>query len=113
MKVAVVGSRSCTDYKLVESTLLDFGLENIDLIISGGARGVDTFAEKFAKKYGIKTLIFPADWNLGRQAGYIRNCDIVKACDVVIALWDGVSSGTTHSFKLAKEYNKQLKIVEF
>jgi hypothetical protein len=81
----------------------------IDTIISGGADGVDSFAKEFAKTGGLSYIEFPADWEThGKSAGFIRNVDIVKNADVVLAIWDGYSAGTKHSFQLAKDHNKLL-----
>jgi predicted Rossmann fold nucleotide-binding protein DprA/Smf involved in DNA uptake len=109
MKVAIVGSRTINDEKLV----IDFINEchsfdtNYDKIISGGARGVDTIAEKYAKTNCIRTVIFTPDWDkYGNRAGFIRNADIISKCDKCIVVWDGESSGTKHDIKLCTEMRK-------
>ena len=62
----------------------------------------------------IKTLIFPANWEkYGKRAGFIRNEDIIKNCDAVIAFWDGKSKGTFHSLSLADKYYKPTKIIYY
>jgi predicted Rossmann fold nucleotide-binding protein DprA/Smf involved in DNA uptake len=46
---------------------------------------------------------FPADWNKhGRGAGMIRNRLMAHNADALIAVWDGVSSGTDNMISLAK-----------
>lgn len=110
MKVAIVGSRTFKNLdgirKFIE--LLDRGT----IIISGGAVGVDRCAEKKAKELGMRTLIFPANWDrYGKRAGFLRNQEIVKNSDYVIAFWDGTSKGTQHSINLAKEMNKKLIVI--
>ena len=45
MKVAVIGSRSFTDYDLVISILDEF---DISAVVSGGAKGADSLGEKYA-----------------------------------------------------------------
>lgn len=114
MKLAIVGSRDFYDYELLERAIIDFlPLENIDTIISGGARGADRLAELFAKTHQIPTLIFHADWNTyGKRAGYIRNADIINNADLVIAFWNGTSKGTAHSINLAKN-KKPTRIIIF
>lgn len=111
MRIAIIGSRSFDNYKLVVETLLPYK-SRITVIVSGGARGADTLGEKWAIENGIETLIFPADWQAhGRKAGYIRNETIVKNCDGIIAFWDGVSRGTAHSLTLANTYGKPINLV--
>jgi len=112
MKIAIVGSRNITDYNLFKDYVLSIiKVKDIDLVISGGARGVDTLAERFAKEFNIETQIFPADWNrYGKAAGHIRNKDIIFNSDIVFALWDGKSTGTNNSINHAKNMNKQLHV---
>jgi len=87
--IGIVGSRrrnSKEDYKIVEKKFFEL-YEAGDWIISGGCpKGGDSFAEKIGIAYGIPFLIFPADWErYGRGAGMIRNNDIAKTCDYLIA----------------------------
>lgn len=49
-KVAVIGSRAFDDYDLLSDTLADY---DILQIISGGAKGADSLAKKYAKSNGI------------------------------------------------------------
>ncbi len=118
MKIAFVGSRNWPaekiDYivfKLSRLLLEAFGVVEDVTIISGGAAGVDTWSIVEAKKIGFPTQIFPADWNrYGKSAGYIRNEEMVKAADGVIAFWDGRSRGTKHSIDLALQHKKHLEV---
>ena len=90
MKVAVVGSRSITRVDLER-----FLPKDIDLIISGGARGVDTCAEIYARRHGIDTLIIRPDYGkYGSMAPLIRNNEIIEKADIVYVFWDGSSRGT-------------------
>jgi hypothetical protein len=112
MKLAVIGSRDFNNYSLLTETLEQYK-SKITLVVSGAARGADSLGERWALENNIKTLIFPADWDkYGKRAGYIRNEDIIKNCDCVIAFWDGNSKGTSHSLSLAEKYNKPSKIVK-
>lgn len=105
MKVAIVGSRDFMFPEMVISYIRTLPKDTI--IVSGGARGVDTWAEKTAKELGMQTEIYPAQWDkFGLSAGIIRNNDIVKAADKVVAFWNGRSKGTLHTIKLAKLYDK-------
>ncbi len=113
MKLAIIGSRTFNNYALLKS-YLDPHKHKITLIVSGGAKGADTLGEKWANQNNIPTLIFPADWDkYGKRAGYLRNEDIIKNCDVCVAFWDGVSKGTQHSLNLCKKYNTPFIIIEY
>ena len=112
-KVAIVGSRTFTDYTLLE-TILDKYKDKINVIVSGGAVGADSLGAKWATKNGIKTTIFKPDWNTyGKKAGYMRNMQIIEECDICIAFWDGESKGTKHSIGLCQQINKPYKVVRF
>lgn len=101
MKVAVVGSRSITNADISRYIPPD-----ADLIISGGAIGVDALAEKYADERGIKKLILYPDYELyGKSAPLIRDKLIVDHADLVVAVWDGVSSGTEFTISYAKRRN--------
>ena len=111
MKLAIIGSRTFDDYDLLCNHLEPY-VDKITLMVSGGAKGADSLGEQWAQSKNIQTLIFPAEWDkYGRRAGYVRNEDIIKNCDICVAFWDGESKGTAHSIKLCKKYNKQIIIV--
>jgi len=102
MKLAIVGSRNFTDYKRL-SRIVDKVKEQITLIVSGGARGADTLAERYAKERAIPYLIFPANWDeYGKQAGMLRNQEIVNNADGMIAFLAPESRGTRDSIKRAQ-----------
>jgi len=109
-KVAIVGSRDFPSRHLVERVI--YLLPRDWTVVSGGARGVDKWAEIAAKHHSRETEIYEAEWNKhGKSAGFIRNNTIVRNCDVVVAFWDGKSKGTRHTIQLAKYLNKPCIIV--
>jgi hypothetical protein len=84
-------------------------IEDISLVVSGGARSADKLGEKFADEYKISKIVFHADWEKhGRAAGPIRNKEIIENADVVFAFWDGFSRGTASTIQFAKEAEKKL-----
>lgn len=111
MKLLVVGSRSIKNYNIVKENL-DPIKENITEIISGGARGIDELAERYARENDIPIKIFKPDWSIGARAGYLRNKKMWLYCDEGIAFWDGVSKGTQHSFGLSNELGKKITIIK-
>lgn len=113
MKIAIVGSRNFDNYNLMKDFVLErFDKDEIDLIISGGARGADRLAEKLADEIGVPKLVIKPEWEkYGKAAGFIRNEDIVKKSDVVFAFWDGQSRGTENSIKHAEKMDKKLFIL--
>jgi hypothetical protein len=101
LRLAVVGSRSCEDYELVSGFLGHF-INQKPIIVSGGAKGVDSLAERFADENELKKKIYKADWSkYGRAAGPIRNQQIVDNANAMIAFATKDSKGTKNSVKLA------------
>lgn len=111
MKVAVIGSRNFSNYNLLKAILDEIFITQI---VSGGAKGADTLAERYAKENKIPTKIFLPDWNKhGVSAGFIRNTDIINDADYVVAFWDNKSNGTRDSINKAKIANKEIIIIKF
>ncbi|MBO4452488.1 MAG: DUF2493 domain-containing protein [Clostridia bacterium] len=98
MIVAVTGSRSIKSFEIDK-----FIPPDTELIITGGAEGIDAIAEKFADRKGIKKLVIYPDYELyGKSAPLIRDKLIVDRADLVIAIWDGESGGTGYTISYAK-----------
>lgn len=114
MKVIIAGGRDFNDYNLLKSKCDKFlkNSSNIE-IVSGTANGADKLGEKYALENGYKLTKFPADWSLGKKAGYIRNKQMAEYSDCLIAFWDGLSKGTSHMINLAKEMNLKVRIVKY
>jgi hypothetical protein len=111
MIIAVIGSRSIVDYRIVEQILDQYIITHI---ISGGAIGIDRLAEQYANEHNIPTTIIKPDWKTyGKAAGIIRNKEIVGKADQIIAIWDGISKGTKSSIDFANVANKQTHIHKY
>lgn len=106
MRVAVIGSRGLTI-----SDLGKYLPEGTTEIVSGGARGIDTCAREYANSHGIKlTEFLPEYEKFGRGAPLKRNITIIENSDIVLAFWDGSSSGTEFVIKKCKEMGREVKI---
>jgi len=107
MKIAVIGSRTVAE--------IDFdaiGAQAGDVIVSGGARGVDSLAMAEARRRGLAVIEFRPDYaRFGRGAPLVRNRQIVAACDRLVAFWDGVSRGTAYTIREAMKNGKQVQII--
>lgn len=121
-RVAIVGSRKFLDYDLLKSKCDQIlsNLESIE-IVSGGARGADTLAEKYALERGYKFTEFEAKWKdiegkpehlikenkSGKYyvlAGHERNEEMARYCDYVISFNKG-TSGSSNMLKMAEKHN--------
>ncbi len=106
MKVAVSGSRD-----VLVDNFRKFLPPDVDEIITGGAKGVDDCAKRYAAEMGIKYKEFLPDYNkYGRAAPIIRNKLIVEYADAVIAFWNGKSKGTMSTIEIAKKLGKPISI---
>lgn len=113
--VAVVGSRTFTNYIsfTMEMQMFLQG-EDIAMFVSGGAKGADKMAERYASQNKIEMRVLKPDWKThGKKAGILRNMEIIDASSKVIAFWDGKSKGTKHSIDYAKMKDIPVKIVKF
>lgn len=110
IKLAIVGSRNLSDIHWVDACIKEnYNIEDIELIISGGAIGIDSDSEAFAKRHNIPTLIIRPDYDTyGKSAPFRRNTEIVKACDCLIAFCLDNSNGTMDSVNKAKEMGKEV-----
>ncbi len=109
MKVVVIGSRSIT-----EADLEPYIPADTEMIISGGAKGVDALARMYAEKKRIPYMEVRPDYQRynGKKAPLIRNREIVDRADLVVALWDGVSGGTAYTIQYTKKVGKRLLLVQ-
>lgn len=106
MKVAVIGSRG-----LNVSNLEDYLPKATTEIISGGARGVDACAKKYAISRGIKlTEFLPEYEKYGRAAPLKRNITIIENADLVLAFWDGKSKGTKFVIDNCKKSGVEVRV---
>ena len=120
MKLIIAGSRSldgprvyneiaefakCWSYGLVPRGV-------ISEIISGCARGVDQVGERYALDHSIQCKRFPADWGKHKYAaGHIRNREMAKYADSLLAIWDGASRGTENMIETMRKLGKSLHVV--
>ena len=122
----VAGSRTYNDFNEM-CKVLDFLLKNQVaqgrriVIVSGGASGADSLAERYAKQRGYHCEVFRAKWDrYGNSAGYRRNeemhiaisnpSDKRRGC---VCFWDMQSRGTKHNFKLARDYNTPIRVFDY
>jgi len=113
VKVAIVGSRLFTGpvaYDWIIDAVRASGFE-VEELVSGGADGIDSAAEQWANIHHLPKKIFLPLWKRnGRQAGFIRNHQIVEYADAVIAIWDMKSRGTRSTIELTIAAGKPIKV---
>ena len=108
MKLLVVGSRSIVDFDLSPYISSD-----TDTIISGGAKGIDRLAERYADSKHLSKYILRPRYDLfGKSALLHRNRQMVDMSDAVLDIWDGKSRGTLYTIKYAQKSGKPLTVVD-
>lgn len=111
LKLAVVGSRTFASdrhaaYIFGVLDAVHKAYPQLTHVVSGGARGPDRRAAEWAKERGIKLVEHLADWTVGNHAGRLRNVEVAKDCDAMLAFWDGRSPGTLHAIGCARTLEK-------
>jgi hypothetical protein len=136
--LAVIGSRSFPESQ-VEYVLAQ-SLRGVTTVVSGGAKGVDSVAERFALASGLTVVSYRPkrvgsgfvvekhvdnvfqhhvqhpktgeDWHFQnfRAAALRRNWWIVRDAASVLAFWDGDSTGTAYGIAAATRLNRELRI---
>ena len=80
-------------------------------LISGGAKGVERLAEKYAEDTELdKHIVRPNIKMHGyKSAFFIRNTEILGMCDSLIVFWDGTEQSIvdvlSHAMKIKIEVN--------
>lgn len=111
MKVAIVGSRHYRNYKQFKKKLVPFK-DVITHVVSGGAKGTDTMAERWAHENGKRLTVHSARWGkYGKAAGPIRNTKIVRDVQMVIAFLAPSSKGTRDTIQKAQAANLPVHIM--
>ena len=120
MTIGIIGSRNFTDKELflckVNEVITLEGMPN--LVISGGAIGADAMAEEWAKENAIEFQVFkPQHKDFPKSirrfaAPHARNTLIAEHSDVIIAFWDGQSTGTKDTIDKAIAQSKKVYIFE-
>lgn len=115
-RVIIAGGRDFNNYYGL-SQAMDRLLANVSdeiIIMCGKARGADTLGEQYAKERGYKVRYFPADWDTyGKQAGFIRNEEMAKNADALVAFWDGKSRGTKSMIDLGYQYKLKVRVKRY
>ncbi len=108
MKLLIAGSRSIKEFDLTP-----YVPEEVDLIICGGAEGVDSIAEEYADTHRMSKLVLRPHYELyGRAAPLKRNEKMIEIADAVLVVWDGKSRGARYTAEYAKKKNKPITEVK-
>ena len=119
-RVIIAGSRYYCNYKkmvvkcdiILANKLNDPDCEVV--IVSGCAQGADALGERYAWRHRLKVERYPADWdNLGKAAGPIRNEEMARNADALIAfpLYGVPNRGTLDMIQRARQHNLLVRVI--
>jgi hypothetical protein len=112
MRVAIVGSRNIENEENVYELLCRYVPANTTEIVSGGATGIDTLAEVYAERNRLRLTVFKPDYkSFGKRAPLVRNEEIIRYAQYVLAFWDGVSHGTAHTVATCVAFGVPVKVI--
>jgi predicted Rossmann fold nucleotide-binding protein DprA/Smf involved in DNA uptake len=118
-KLLVAGPRNYTDEMRVYTILLDMYFGNFLppnlTLITGGAKGVDTYAMNWAKQQNIPFETFKPDYKKyednPKYAPLARNEEMAKLCSAAIVFWSGVDGGTLYTMRKLAENLKPFQVI--
>jgi predicted Rossmann fold nucleotide-binding protein DprA/Smf involved in DNA uptake len=106
-RIGVVGSREFHNWLQLSSKLDELVKSPDDEIISGGAIGADSMAQRYAKERGHDIHIYYPKYTVyGKPATFIRNKLIAENSDLVVAFYQKGRfqlGGTSNTIYWAKE----------
>jgi predicted Rossmann fold nucleotide-binding protein DprA/Smf involved in DNA uptake len=124
LRLAVVGSRRRLDREHVEAAILaavgELAPDGAVIIVSGGCRGVDTWAAELARRHGWVLEEHLPDlagldagaprWRFS-QRYHARNLRIAGGCDVMLAfVAPDRRGGTEHAIRCAEALGKRIMV---
>jgi hypothetical protein len=109
MKVIIAGSRGINMGMSQIDDIVSLSGFDVGEVVSGGARGIDLCGETWATFKGLPIKRFPAIWrdrdgSRNMNAGRLRNSEMARYADALIAIWDCHSTGTAHMIDQANYY---------
>ena len=137
-RVIIAGGRDFNDFNLLTQSMDNImARAKVDkiVIVSGKAKGADALGEKYAGIRGHAVASFPADWNnihvpgavvktnkygkYNARAGHMRNEEMARYTaasptrGVLVACWNGQSTGTGNMIATAKAYGLRLFLINY
>jgi hypothetical protein len=116
IKLIIAGTKTITNELLTYQAINEWKLNNQDKsigsIISGNIKGPETHASKYANANKIPYIEFTPDWDIHKNAVLIRNINMAKDGDELIAIYDGKSKNASHIIDTMLTLNKPIWIYD-
>ena len=105
--ILICGSRSINDLAIGRY----INPRDVGQVVHGGATGVDTLAEQWAKNNNIESIVFEPYYEFyGKRAPLVRDKEMVEYVDEVVAFYDGHSHGTKFVIDYAKSIDRKCTV---
>lgn len=116
MKTIIAGSRISSLDEVIMALKLCPWVNKITEVVSGCAKGADSYGELLAEEYNVPVKRFPAKWKdlngyFDSAAGFKRNEQMAEYADALIAVNKG-TSGTADMIRRAKNHKLKLFVYE-
>jgi len=113
VRVVISGSRTIKDKNLVWKALNESKF-TITELISGGAQGVDTLGEAWARSKNIPVKVYRPDYSLPnpKYAPLLRNQKMAEVGDALVAIWADGSRGTAHMIGCMEKLHKPMEVTK-
>jgi predicted Rossmann fold nucleotide-binding protein DprA/Smf involved in DNA uptake len=109
----IAGSRNATKEETYKAIQESGFMDEISTVVSGCAKGADTWGEAWAKERWIKISRYPADWTkYGKAAGPIRNLLMATVADALIAVRINNSRGATDMIEKATAKGLRVHVLD-
>jgi YspA, cpYpsA-related SLOG family len=115
MRIGIIGSRSRTDRGTVEACIAELTPDTV--VVTGGARGPDHWAEQAARARGLGVVVHKPDLGLAStrwqatKRYYARNQAIVDDSDRIIAfVAPDRTGGTEDTIRRAERAGKPVEV---
>lgn len=119
MKLIVAGTRTLNpSSRVIADGLKQIGFDDSrDIVLQGGAKGVDLAAVAYCENMGIECIQYDADWNnlvvpdaviktnsygkrYNAKAGHDRNALMAQDADALLLIWTGDKMKSPGSFNM-------------
>ena len=110
MRVAIVGSRHFPELERVKALVTS--LPPGTTVVTGGASGVDAAAAEAARARGLGLQKLPPrlEESIDPGASAQRNQRLIEVADLLVAFWDGESSGTRGTVERALGMGREVHV---
>ena len=109
-RFAIVGSRHFPALARVAEYV--GGLPAGSIVVTGSASGVDAEATRVARERGLSVIRVAASFEEARdaRAAADRNQKLIDQADVIVAFWDGTSTGTRGTVERGLDSGKEVHV---